>query len=197
MHTEVGAQALRLSLRDGSTMFCFTFREEGEVPVDDVAAQQELLRRRLRHMRWEVPAILERMPQARTFYLDRASQILMPSWSRGRIALVGDAAACPSLLAGQGSALAMVEAYVLAAELHHAGGDHRAAFAAYEQRLAGVVRSKQDAAIGLGDAFAPRSILRLLLRNAIFGLMGIPVVTNLVAGRSLRDPVVLPPPPAG
>ena len=41
----------------------------------------------------------------------------MPSWSRGRVALVGDAAACPSLLAGQGSALAMVEAYVLAAEL--------------------------------------------------------------------------------
>jgi 2-polyprenyl-6-methoxyphenol hydroxylase-like FAD-dependent oxidoreductase len=57
------------------------------------------------------------MPQARTFYFDSVSQIRMPSWTRGRVALVGDAAACPSLLAGQGSALAMVEAYVLAAEL--------------------------------------------------------------------------------
>lgn len=71
---------------------------------------------------WEVPEILARMPEARTS--DRASQIRMPSWSRGRMALIGDAAACPSLLAGQGSALAMVEAYVLAAELNRSPGHH-------------------------------------------------------------------------
>ena len=34
--------------------------------------------------------------------------------------LVGDAAFCPSLLAGQGSALAMIGAYVLAGELGQA-----------------------------------------------------------------------------
>ena len=43
------------------------------------------------------------MASARTFYFDRVSQIRMPSWSRGRVALVGDAAACPAFLAGQGS----------------------------------------------------------------------------------------------
>lgn len=64
------------------------------------------------------------MPEARAFHFDRASQIRMPSWSRGRMALIGDAAARPSLLAGQGSALAMVEAYVLAAELNRSPGDH-------------------------------------------------------------------------
>lgn len=73
---------------------------------------------------WEVPEILARMPEARTSYFDRASQIRMPSWSHGRMALIGDAAACPSLLAGQGSALAMVEAYVLAAELNRSPGHH-------------------------------------------------------------------------
>lgn len=82
------------------------------------------------------------MPEARTFYLDRASQIRMPSWSRGRVALIGDAAACPSLLAGQGSALAMIEAYVLACALHTSGGDHARAFRAYEQRLMPFVRKK-------------------------------------------------------
>ena len=51
------------------------------------------------------------------------------------MALVGDAAACPSLLAGQGSALAMVESYILAAELARADGDHREAFARYQERL--------------------------------------------------------------
>jgi 2-polyprenyl-6-methoxyphenol hydroxylase-like FAD-dependent oxidoreductase len=197
-HTVVGSLTLRIGLRDDSTMFCFMFRDDGDTPPqDDVAAQQEVLRERLRGVGWEVPAILERMPQARTFYMDRASQILLPSWSRGRVALVGDAAAAPSLLAGQGSALAMVEAYVLACALHEAGGDHRAAFAAYQGQPQGIVRAKQDAAIGMGSAFAPRNRAQVLLRDVVVGLMGIPLVANLAIGRSLRDPIVLPPPPAG
>src|SRR6185312_11348651 len=131
---------------------------------------QALLRRKLVHAGWEAPAILDAMGQARTFYFDRVSQIRMPSWSRGRVVLVGDAAACPSLLAGQGSALAMVEAYVLAAELAHAGGDHVTAFARYHARLAPLLRSKQDAAKGLGLAFAPRGWVQLAVRNTIFRL---------------------------
>ncbi|WP_029146446.1 FAD-binding domain [Microbacterium luticocti] len=197
MHTEVGAQALRIALRDGATMFCIMFRHEGELPVDDVTAQQDLLRERLTGFGWEMPQILAQLPQARTFYMDGASQMLMPSWSRGRIALVGDAAACPSLLAGQGSALAMVEAYVLACALAEASGDHRAAFADYENRLAGLVRRKQDGAVGLSGAFVPRNRMMLLLRNAVFGLMGVPFIENLAIGRSLRDPIELPPVPAG
>lgn len=141
--------------------------------------------------------MLATLPQARTFYCDRASQIRMPSWSRGRVALIGDAAACPSLLAGQGSALAMVEAYVLAAELHRSGGDYAAAFASYERQLAPLVRDKQDAAIGLGAAFAPRNRGQLLLRNTLVGLMGIPLVARLTMGRSLRDPIELPPSASG
>lgn len=194
MHTEVGAQTLRIGLRDGATMFCMMFRHDGDLPADP-AAQRELLRESMQGMGWEVPEILRRLPEARTFYMDRASQIRMPSWSRGRIALAGDAAACPSLLAGQGSALAMVEAYVLGVELARAG--HTAAFAAYEQQLAALVRAKQDAAVGLGTAFAPRNRLQLLMRNAVFGLMGIPFVEDIAIGRSLRDPVELPPVPAG
>ncbi|UJP10159.1 FAD-binding domain [Microbacterium sp. KUDC0406] len=195
-HTEVGAQALRIALRDDSTMVCFMFRHEGDLPLDDVEAQQTLLRGRLGGMGWEVPEILDRMQAAGTFYMDRASQIRLPTWSHGRIALVGDAAACPSLLAGQGSALAMVEAYVLAMALQDAQGDHAAAFAAWEQRLAAVVRGKQDAAIGLGAAFAPRNRMQLWLRNGVLGLMGIPFIANLAMGRSLRDPIDLPPVPA-
>lgn len=197
MHTEVGAQILRLALRDGATMFCCMFRHDGDVPVDDVPAQQALLRERLGHAGWEAPGILERVSEARTFYMDRASQIRMPSWSRGRVALIGDAAACPSLLAGQGSALAMVEAYVLACAVHDAGGDHRAAFAAYEARLAPVVRKKQDAAIGLAAAFTPRNRAQLLLRDGVVALMGIPFVAHLAMGRTLRDPIDLPSPPTG
>lgn len=193
-HTEVGVQALRFALRDGATMFCFTFRHAGAIP-DSEADQRQLLRTRVRDVGWEAPGILDRLPQARTFYLDKASQIRMPSWSRGRIALVGDAAACPSLLAGQGSALAMIEAYVLAVELQRADGDHRAAFAAVEQQLSGFVRTKQDAALGMGVAFAPRNTAQLLARNTMLGLMRIPWVAKLAFGRGLSDPIDLPAPP--
>ena len=192
MRTQVGMQCLRLALRGDATMFCFMFRHDGDVPQDDVAAQQSVLRARMSDAGWEVPAILEQLPRAKTFYMDRASQIRMPSWTRGRVALIGDAAACPSLLAGQGSALAMVEAYILAAALRDAGNDHATAFRDYQNRLASLVRDKQDAAIGLGTAFAPRNRMQLLLRNAVFGLMGVPIVTRLAVGRSLRDPIHLP-----
>ncbi len=192
MHAEVGFQLLRLSLREDVTMFCLTLRDGGHVPLDSPDEQQALLRRRLAGAGWETAAALDAMATARTFYFDRVSQIRMPSWSRGRVALVGDAAACPSLLAGQGSALAMIEAYVLAAELARADGDHVAAFARYHARLAPLLRSKQDAAKGLGVGFAPRNQVQLAIRNTVIRLLGLPGVSNLVMGRSLRDAVELP-----
>ena len=197
MHADVGFQVLRLSLREDNTMFCITLRDRGDVRLDRPGEQQALLRRELAHAGWETPAILDAMGNARTFYFDRVSQIRMPSWSTGRVALVGDAAACPSLLAGQGSALAMIEAYVLAAELAATPDDHAAAFARYHARLAPLLRSKQDAAKGLGLAFAPRNRRQLAVRNTVFRLLGLPRIPDLVMGRSLRDAVELPAIPVG
>ena len=162
------------------------------VPLESVADQQALLRERLDGAGWETPALIEAMPQATTFYFDAVSQIQMPSWTRGRVALVGDAAACPSLLAGQGSALAMIESYVLAAELARADGDHVQAFARYQDRLAPFLQSKQAAARGLGLAFAPRNRLQLLVRNTVMRLMGLPKVADLAMGRSFHDAIELP-----
>ena len=195
MHAGVGYQVVRVGLAGGRTLFLLTVRHEGALP-DDAGAQQALLRERLAGVGWEVPRILDAMPEAATFYCDRVSQIRMPSWTRGRVALVGDAAACVSLLAGQGSALAMVEAYVLGSELARSDG-HPAAFARYEQRLAGFLRAKQDAATGLGTVFAPANRVGLLVRNVALALTGLPRVGSLIAGRSLYDAVELPGFPAG
>ena len=191
MYAEVGFQAVRITLGGDGTLFLLSVRYQGMVPTDDRAAQQALLRARLGGKGWETPAMLDLMPLSDTFYFDSVSQIRMPSWSRGRVALVGDAAACPSFLAGQGSALAMVESYTLAAELAHSG-DHRDAFARYEQRLARFLRSKQDAAKGLGLAFAPNSPRQLFVRNTAMRLMGLPKMADLLMGRSFKDAVELP-----
>jgi 2-polyprenyl-6-methoxyphenol hydroxylase-like FAD-dependent oxidoreductase len=191
MHAEVGFQVVRVPLRDDVTLFLLSVRHDGPAPVEDRAAAEALLRRALAGSGWETPAILDVMPQAESFYFDTVSQIRMPSWSRGRVALVGDAAACPSFLAGQGSALAMVGSYSLAAELSRCN-DHVEAFARYERRLAPLLRSKQDAATGLGLAFAPKNRFQLFTRNGVMRLMGLPKVADMVMGRSFRDKVELP-----
>jgi len=46
------------------------------------------------------------------FFFDRACQVHMDGWSRGRVVLIGDAAYCGSPLGGNGSSMAMVGAYV-------------------------------------------------------------------------------------
>lgn len=192
MHAEVGFQAIRASLRDDVTMFMLTFRHQGPIPYGDEAAARDLLRSHMAGAGWEMPIFLDELPQARSLYLDRASQIRMPQWTMGRVALIGDAAASPSLLAGQGSALAMASAYVLAAELAATPDDHPRAFAAYQRRLMPMMETKQDAARGLGLAFAPPTRMHLVLRRALMRLMGFPPVANLVMGRSLQDPIDLP-----
>ena len=190
MHAEVGFQAIRLSFRDDATLFLFTLQYDGAIPTER-AEQEALLRAKLSDRGWEVPAMLDLMPSAKNFYFDSASQIQMPSWSTGRIALVGDAGAAPSFLAGQGSALAMIEAYTLAAELARTD-DYGQAFARYEERLAPLIRSKQAAAQGLGLAFAPKNTFQLFVRNTILKMMRFSKVADIAMGRSFHDRVELP-----
>ena len=191
MYAEVGCQCVRLSLRDDTTLCLFSLRHDGAIPSDR-AAQERLLRRALGHCGWEVPQLLDAMSTAKNLYFDSVSQIRMPSWTSGRVALVGDAAACPSFLAGQGSALAMVEAYVLATQLAmHA--DPSLAFRRYEEQLAPFVLSKQDAAKGLRLGFAPKNRFELLIRNLIMRAMSLPKIADLAMGRSFHDALTLPP----
>ncbi len=60
----------------------------------------ESARRELREvygeMGWIVPTLLERVPSGSELYFDEVTQIEMPSWSVGRVALVGDACQCAS-----------------------------------------------------------------------------------------------------
>ncbi|HWT51731.1 MAG TPA: FAD-binding domain [Caulobacter sp.] len=190
MHAEVGFQAIRLSFRDDATLCLFTLLHDGVFPTDR-ASQEALLRAKLADKGWELPTMLDVMSSAKNFYFDSASQILMPSWSTGRVVLVGDAGAAPSFLAGQGSALAMIEAFTLAAEL--AGtDDYSQAFARYHARLAPLIRSKQKAAEGLGLAFAPKNRFQLFVRNTVLKMMGLPKVADIAMGRSFHDRVELP-----
>lgn len=68
-------------------------------------AQRDLVASVFAGAGWEVvAAMVEAMRDADDLFFDTAGQIRMPHWSRGRVALVGDAAYAPSFLTGQGSA---------------------------------------------------------------------------------------------
>ena len=127
-------------------------------------------------------------------YVDRVSQIRMPQWSQGRVMLVGDAAACVSLLAGEGTGLAMTEAYVLASELHRAQGDYQVAFRQHEQQLRPFITGKQESAERFAASFVPRTRFAIWRRNQATKLLAIPPVANLVFARSFRDDFTLPDP---
>lgn len=192
IHREVGQQVGRFTERGDRTMFLFVFADADPDVPSNVEAQKALLRARYASSGWECPMILEALDGAEGLYIDRVSQIQMERWTRGRVALVGDAAFCVSLLAGQGSALAMIAAYVLAGELERAAGDHVAAFARYEERLRAFIATKQKAAVKLSSYFAPRSRFGLLVGDQATKLMSIPFVSELLVGRELRDAIELP-----
>ncbi len=132
------------------------------------------------------------MDAADDVYFDRVSQIHLPHWSANRVALVGDAAACPSLLAGEGTGLGMLEAYVFAGELHRADGDCARALGAYERQLKTIVSAKQKGAVYFRGFFAPQTGLGLMVRNLLVHAFSIPWLGKPFWARSLRDDFALP-----
>ncbi|NJP89716.1 FAD-dependent oxidoreductase [Nonomuraea sp. FMUSA5-5] len=137
----------------------------------DVARQQDVLAEHFTGNGWQSDHLLREMRRAPDFYFDSVGQVRLDRWTRGRVALLGDAAYCPSSLSGMGTGLALVGAYVLAGELAAAGGDHRVAFARYEEEL----RAYAEGCLKMGDGVArlmiPSSRLAASLLNRYYKIM--------------------------
>ncbi len=189
-----GRQVARFAMRGDRTLFLFVFAavESPSVDPHEVGAHNAVLHGVFDRAGWECPKILAALDDCDDVYFDRVSQVRMAAWSLGRVALVGDAAFCPSLLAGEGSGLAMTAAYVLAGELAAAGGRPATAFQRYEQVLGSFIAGKQKAARRFAGSFAPKTKFGLCLRNQITKAFAFPVVADLVLGRSVVDDLDLP-----
>ncbi|WP_406513016.1 FAD-dependent monooxygenase [Streptomyces sp. NBC_00161] len=109
----------------------------------DRAQQKRIAAGRFAGEGWEVPRLLAEMDAAAEFFFDANAQVEMETWAAGRVVLLGDAGACAGPTSGRGTSQALIGAYVLAGELAQAGGDHRAAFAAYEDRMRPYVAEHQ------------------------------------------------------
>jgi 2-polyprenyl-6-methoxyphenol hydroxylase-like FAD-dependent oxidoreductase len=184
-----GRQISRFAMRDDRTLFLFVFRDEyltghaSGQPLDHKAAVAEVFA----GVGWECPQILGAMADVTDIYFDSVSQIRMDHWTRPRTALIGDAAACVSLLAGEGTGLAMAEAFVLARALQASGGNLEKTFARYEDCLRPFLTRKQASASRFASSFVPGTAWGILLRNGITRLFGVPVLADFFIGRDLRD----------
>ncbi len=192
-HDVPGKQVSRFPLRDDRTLFLFVFADGSDqrTALHDMAGHKAILQKEFDDVGWECPRILAALDASDDVYFDRVSQIQMNVWSRGRVALIGDAAFCPSLLAGQGAALAMISAYVVAGELDKREGRHEAAFRRYEQLLRPFITAKQGTAERFARSFAPKTRFGLFFRNQITKAFALPFVANRVLG-GLLDRIELP-----
>jgi 2-polyprenyl-6-methoxyphenol hydroxylase-like FAD-dependent oxidoreductase len=192
MYGEPGRMIGRFTLRDDSTLFLFVFAAPGTALPASLAEQKSLLHQVYAHGGWECAKILAELERADTVYLDKVSQIRMQDWTRGRVALIGDAAFCVSLLAGQGSALAMISAYVLAGELAAADGQYPTAYAGYQAMLRDYIAGKQQGAERFAGAFAPKTRAGLFFRNLVVRAFALPGLARLAIGRDIADRLELP-----
>ncbi len=194
MHGAPGRYISRFPTRDDKTVFFMVLRDEylpGGLPPAR-SARKAALTKVFADVGWECPGIFAGLERVDDIYFDSVSQIRMDRWTRGRVALVGDAAACPSLISGEGAGLAIAEAYVLAGEIHKSCGDHALAFARYEARMRPFLARKQKSAAKLVPSFVPKSSLGISARNFATRLMRLPVFPELLMGRHLHDDIELP-----
>ena len=143
--------------------FLFRRREEFALDHRDVGGQKQLLHRIYGRDGWHVPRLLAEIDAAEDFYFDSISQIVMNSWTKGRVTLVGDAGYSPGPAVGGGTSIAMVGAYVLAQELAQAGRDHQIGLLAYEDRLRELVARARSIGPSTMSTLIPRTGLQVRL----------------------------------
>jgi 2-polyprenyl-6-methoxyphenol hydroxylase-like FAD-dependent oxidoreductase len=149
----------------GEARALFLFRSAVAADRHDVTAQKQLLRDVFGGDGWEVPRLLAAMADAPDFYLDSISQIVLPSWSRGRVTLVGDAGYCSGPAVGGGTSVAVVGAYLLAHHLGVTAGDHTIAYPAYERAMSSLVMGAR----GIGPEVMRTIVPRSRVEAALFG----------------------------
>ncbi|KAF2860427.1 2-polyprenyl-6-methoxyphenol hydroxylase-like oxidoreductase [Piedraia hortae CBS 480.64] len=114
----------------------------------EVSAQKSLLASYFCDAGWECPRIIQGMHNADDFYYSPIAQVRMPSWHRGRVAVIGDAGYCPSPITGMGTTLALNGAHILAGALQQHADDIPAALQVYEEKMRPFVEKAQSLPLG-------------------------------------------------
>jgi 2-polyprenyl-6-methoxyphenol hydroxylase-like FAD-dependent oxidoreductase len=167
----VPGKTVMMNAYHGKTDIAFAFFSEEEIPYDyrDRCQQRQIILEHFHSEGWRVPELLDEMRGCKDFYFDKLCQIKMPSWTKGRVALVGDAAYCASPAAGMGGSLAIIGAAALGDAFEKHPHDFEAAFWEYNHSLRPFIDKVQADAVEFGlETFAPKSEESIRERNARF-----------------------------
>lgn len=149
------------------TDIIFTFRPEKEISYDFRNREQmkQIVLAQMQEMGWRAPELKDELISSGSFYFDKFCQVKMPSWTKGRVALVGDAGYCASPAAGMGGSLAIIGATALADAFGKHNGDFVRAFEAYDEGLRPFIDEVQTAAVRMLDKLLPSTQEEIARRN--------------------------------
>lgn len=151
---------------NNKTDVIFTFRPETEISFDFRNQEQhkKIILEQFEGVSWRTEELLKELLDSKSFYFSEFCQIKMPSWTKGRVALVGDAGYCASPAAGMGGSLAIIGATALADAFEKHNGNFELAFEEYNKGLRPFIEEVQAGAVEMLDKLLPRTDEEIQLR---------------------------------
>jgi len=165
----VPGKAVMLNAYKNKTDIIFAFACDDEIAYDyrDQERQRRIVAQRFSGRGWRTAELLAEVQASKSFYFDKLCQVRMPSWTKGRVALVGDAGYCASPAAGMGGSLAIDGAAALADAMRQHDGAFELAFRAYNEQFRPFIDEVQAEAVRTGlELLVPRTEAAIRARNA-------------------------------
>lgn len=196
---EPGRTAHLMAMRGHRPVVFFTYRRDRpEVPTDPIADPVAALRAVYGDFGGLMPEILAGVAESGTTHADTVGQIHLEGWSRGRVVLLGDAAWCPTLYSGHGSALALAGGERLGHHLAATPGrgvDVIAGLAAWEREQRPAADGARVAARRARHFFLPGNRLVAAVRQAALRVASWPPAGRALQAVSVASSRVRPPDP--
>ena len=161
-------KAIMLNAYNNKTDIVLCFRSAEEISYDyrNETQQRNIILDHFKGAGWRTEELLQEMMDSKTFYFDKLCQIRMPSWTKGRVALVGDAGYCASPAAGMGGSLAIDGAAALADAFEKTGENYEIAFQDYNKTFRPFIEEVQERVLTIGlDVLVPRTEEAIRKRN--------------------------------
>lgn len=185
-----GRQVGLYPVRDGQVAAFFVHRTAERTSL---GAPIDALTKAYGDFTWQLPELLEYAKKLPSFMYEQVGQVVLPHWSRGRIALLGEACQAVSLLPGQGAALSMAAAFVLGEELNR-GDDVKLALARYEKRVRPPLAQMRRNGRKSAEWLVPATAAGIAARDAALRLASIRGLARLLrpAVNAAREDVLVP-----
>jgi 2-polyprenyl-6-methoxyphenol hydroxylase-like FAD-dependent oxidoreductase len=160
-------KCIMLNAYNNKTDIIFCFNSEKEISYDyrNEEQQRKIILEQFEGLGWRNEELLEEVQRSENFYFDKFCQIKMPAWSKGRVALIGDAAYCASPAAGKGASLSVIGAAAVADTLQKHNGNFELAFAEYNKDLRPFIEDVQAEAASNVRDLIPRTEEAIRKRN--------------------------------